>query len=350
MISGDNYGDRYTGAWRGIAQATAADPSGFGDQLNLGIMAAEHMVQGSAAYALPVGATGLNWSVSYTGLQYELGKDLASLDAEGRADNVATSLAYPILRSRKKSLWTGLGFEYIRLEDEAAGAATSERHLSVGNATLFGNFLDTFGGGGMINAGLTVYYGNLDLEDIAGAQARDDAGPGSAGSFFRATYSLARLQRLTRSISLFGAIRGQFAGGNLDSSQTFILGGPTGVRAYPVGEASGDEGHAVTFETRFDLPVAPAGNSVQLVGFIDTGWVRQHKDPWTASVTNATGRNDYWLSGGGLGVVIGKAGRYSIRAAYAHKIGDNPGRSTAGNDADNLDNDGRFWLQTVIWF
>jgi hemolysin activation/secretion protein len=350
LISGDNYGDRYTGIWRGTGQIAVNDPFGLGDQLSLFIIGAEHMYQGTATYFLPLGATGLTWSLSYTGLYYELGNDLASLNANGRADTFDTRLGYPILRSRNASLWAGLGFEYIMLSDETNDTTTSDRKLQVGNAGLSGHFFDSFGGGGLSSVNLALYSGDLDLSGLSAAETADAAGPRTAGNFIRAVYSLARLQRLTRRISLFGSVRGQIADKNLDSSQKIILGGPTGVRAYPVGEASGDEGHIMTFETRFDIPDTPSWAKVQLVGFIDTGYIKLHKDPWTASITNATNSNDYWLSGAGAGIVIGKAGLYSFRLSYAHKIGDNPGRSIAGNDADNHDDNGRFWLQAVVWF
>ncbi|MBU1054913.1 MAG: ShlB/FhaC/HecB family hemolysin secretion/activation protein [Proteobacteria bacterium] len=350
LISGDNYGDRYTGIWRGSGRIAVNDPFGLGDQLSLSVIGAEHMYQGTTAYFLPLGATGLTWSLSYTGLYYELGDDLASLNANGCADTFATRFGYPILRTRSASVWAGLGFEYILLSDETNGTTTSDRKLSVGNAGFSGSFFDSFGGGGLSSANLALYSGNLDLSDLATAEAADASGPRSAGNFVRVTYSLARLQRLTRQVSLFGSVRGQIADNNLNSSQKLILGGPTGVRAYPVGEASGDEGHIMTFETRFDIPDPPSWAKVQLVGFVDTGYIKLHKDPWAASITNATTSNDYWLSGAGAGIVISKAGLYSVQTSYAHKIGDNPGRSMTGNDADNHDDNGRFWVQAVVWF
>ena len=106
MISADNYGDRYTGAWRGTGRVTANGPLGVGDSLSLSVTGAEHTIQGSAVYALPLGGSGLTGSLAYSGLYYELGEDLASLEAEGRADTLAASLTYPLVRSRALSLWT----------------------------------------------------------------------------------------------------------------------------------------------------------------------------------------------------------------------------------------------------
>ena len=349
-VVGDNYGDRFTGTWRGTGMGSINDPFGLGDQLSLSLTGAENQFQGRASYVLPLGSNGLNWSLSYTGLSYKLGSDLQSLNYSGRADTFSTAISYPLLRSRKASIWTGLGFEYLLLTDEVFSQKIKDRKIPVGNASLSGTFYDTLGGGAMTSANIMLYGGNLDLSGVAAAQAQDDAGPRSAGSFFRGTYALARLQQVTQLLTAFVSARGQVAGGNLDSSQKFILGGPTGVRAYPVGEAAGDEGHAFTAEMRFDLPFMPPWAATQLVSFIDTGWVKLHQTDWQGAVTNATGRNDYWLSGGGVGLNIGKAGIYSIRASYAHTLDTNKGASVTGTNIDNLSDKERFWLQVLFWF
>jgi hemolysin activation/secretion protein len=348
-ISSDNFGDSYTGIWRGTGQLAINDPFGLGDQLSLSLTGAERQFQGRAACSLPLGASGLSWSLFYTGLYYELGGDLSNLNAKGRASTTGTGLTYPLMRSRAASILAGLGFEYQLLTDEANNSATKDRKIPVGSASLSGSFFDSFGGGGLTSANVSLYSGSLDLSGVAAADADDAAGPKTAGAFYRGTYILARLQRLTHSLSLFGSVRGQLAGGNLDSSQKFILGGPTGVRAYPTGEASGDEGHAFTVEPRYDLPFMPSWAATQLVGFIDTGWVKLHQTVWPGSITNISNRNDYWLSGGGAGLNIGKAGLYSIRFSYARTIDSNKGRSATNRDADNRSDNDRFWLQVVIW-
>ena len=349
-VSTDNQGDRYTGIWKSTGQIAVNDPFGLGDQLSLSFTGAENMLQGRAAYALPLGSTGLSWSLSYTGLYYELGGDLANLNSNGRADTLSTGLSYPLVRSRNASIWAGLTFEYLLMNDKANGATTRDRTIPVGNGSLTGSFLDGFGGGGMTNVNLTLYGGSLDLSGHSDSQAADDLGPKTSGGFFRATYSLGRLQRITDQLALSVSARGQFAGGNLDSSQKFILGGPTGVRAYPSGEASGDEGHAFTAELRLDLPFMPKWAETQVIGFMDSGWVKLHDTLWPGSISSASGKNDYWLSGGGAGLNIGKQGLYSIRASYARTIGINDGRSTTGKDSDNRSDKDRVWLQAMIWF
>jgi len=349
-LSGDNFGDRYTGAWRGTGRAALNDPFGLGDQLSVSLTGAEHLFQGNVAYALPLGATGVNWSVAYTALTYELGGDLANLKAKGNGQTISTGLTYPLLRTRNASLWSALGYEYLSLHDEAGGVTIRDRRLSVGNLNLSGSFFDGFGGGGLTGISLAGYYGNLHLSGAADIEGSDDATARSSGNFSKVNYSLGRLQRITRLLSVFGFARGQLSGNNLDSSQKIILGGPNGIRAYPVGEAAGDEGLMMTLEPRIDLPFSPSWAFIQLIGFVDAGYVTLHKNPWTGSVTNASDNNNYWLSGAGAGINVGKAGLYSIRASYARKINDNPGRNASGYDADNLNDYGRFWLQAAVWF
>jgi len=349
VLSADNYGDRFTGTWRGTGQVSANDPFGVGDQISIAGTFAAHLLQGRAAYTIPLGLSGLTAGASYTHMYYELGEELKELKAKGQADTIGMTLSYPLLRTRSTSIWAGLGGEYLFLIDEANSAKTRDRRIVVGNFNLTGSFYDGFGGGGLTNAAIVAYGGTADLSGLETNKVADAVGPKTDGGFSRATYSLARLQRITRQLSFFGSIRGQIASGNLDSSQKFILGGPGGIRAYPVGEAPGNEGHAGTFEARLDLPFMPAWATTQLVGFFDGGWVKLHRSPWTGAVTNATGRNDYTLAGAGVGFNIGKPGLYSLRTSYAHKVGVNDGRSATGMDADNRSDNHRFWLQLLIW-
>jgi len=349
VLTGDNHGDRYTGAWRGTAQAALNDPTGFGDQFSLAFTGAANLLQGRAAYAIPLGTSGLSGNLSYTHLAYKLGEEMSSLNAKGQANTFAAGISHPLLRTRRASVWLGLGGEYYILGDEANDAKTRDRKLSVGNLNLAGSFYDYFGGGGLTNANIIVYGGSVDLSGLESNKANDAAGPDTAGGFSRGTYSLGRLQRVSGWLALFGTVRGQVAAGNLDSSQKFILGGPGGIRAYPVGEAPGDEGHAGSVEVRLDLPFLPPWATAQLVGFFDAGWIELHKKLWSGAVTSASGRNDYVLAGGGGGLNIGKPGLYSLRASYAHKIGPNDGCSTTGMDSDNRNDNGRFWLQLLIW-
>lgn len=348
LVSVDNYSGRYTGTWRRIAQVALNDPFGQGDRVDIALINAEDLLyQGRIGYTASLASNGTVGNIAFSRLNYEIGDDLASLRSQGTAQTILGGVSHPLVRTRKASLWAGTGFEYFGLEDKSNDLVTSHRNLPVGNINFNGNFFDGFGKGGFTNIALFFYNGRVNMSN---GKSDDAAGPHNVGDFFRSTYSIARLQRVTKNVSFFGSARGQYSDSNLDSSQKFILGGPTGVRAYPVGEASGDQGHAITFETRLDIPHLSAWTRTQLVGFFDAGYIQLHKSTWANAVTNASGQNRYWLKGAGPGISVEKDETYSVRFSYAFKVGDNPGRNSTDNDADNHNDKGRFWLQTVIWF
>lgn len=348
-LSTDNFGNRYTGALRGSAGLTANDPLGIGDQLNLNAVVAEDLFQGQVAYNTLLHPNGLKGGLSYNGLAYRLGKELEELDSHGYANTLGTSLSYPLLRRRALSSWTSLAYEYRMLDDYSLDTLTRERDLHVATLDLSANSYDKFGGGGLTNLRLAFITGDLSLGVVTNAEA-DAATARTEGSYNKFTYSASRLQRLVDSFALFGSANGQVSGSNLDSSEKFILGGPFGIRSYPVGEAVGDSGHSFTGELRYDVPKRGDWGLLQLITFIDTGVITLHDSTWQNSVNTATGDNSYWLSGAGVGVNLSKAGTYALRLSWAHTLGDNPGRSVTGYDADNKKQDNRLWLRAMVWF
>lgn len=348
-VAVDNFGNRFTGALRGATQIAFNDALGLGDELRLGLTGAENFYSGAVGYTLPIGSSGLRARVGYSGLYYELGKEFSVLDADGRTDSLSLGMQYPFARTRAFSFWQGFTYVYRDLEDRIDKDVVRDHELHLATFEWLVSASDRFGGGGLTSARAGFTVGGLKL-GIAADAAADAAGPDSEGRFSKFTYSLSRLQRLTNRLTAFGALNGQFASQNLDSSEKFILGGPTAVRAYPVGEAAGDEGHSLTLELRYELPVTPRWTDIQLVTFFDAGNITLYADPWENAVISATGENDYWLYGGGCGVNLGKAGRYAMRTSFAHTFGNNPGRSIEGNNADGKDGDSRVWVQGVVWF
>ena len=151
--------------------------------------------------------------------------------------------------------------------------------------------------------------------------------------------SVARLQNIAGPLALYGAVRGQVAFDNLDSSEKMELGGAYGVRAYPEGEAYGDEGYLATVEARLTLP--PVATHVpgqfQLIGFVDAGEVRFAHDPWF------TGRNHARRSGYGAGVNWSGFDGWVAKATYARKLGSQDATSAP-------DKSGRFWFQLAKLF
>ena len=149
-------------------------------------------------------------------------------------------------------------------------------------------------------------------------------------------FSFARLQTIAGPLSLFASARGQIAFDNLDISEKMELGGAYAVRAYPEGEAYGDQGYVATAEARLALPQIVPG-ALQLFGFVDVGEVDFVKTPYFAGSNHAK-RSAY-------GAGLSWAGPYGIgaRATYARKLGNADATSAP-------DKSGRAWFQLTKTF
>jgi len=89
---------------------------------------------------------------------------------------------------------------------------------------------------------------------------------------------------------------------------------------------------------------------LQLKGFVDAGSIELHKDMLGNTNSTLTGENNYWIKGWGVGATLTEQNEYMLKAGWAKKIGDNPGRDTNGMDADGYNDASRIWAQFMIWF
>ena len=317
----DNHGNRYTGRHRSQAGLYANSPFMLGDQLNLtGIYSEEDMWSGSVGYNLPLGYSGLRGTLGYVHTYYELGEEFSSLDAYGTADVVTAGLSYPLIRSQTANLSLSANYQHKWLTDEQGAAGTVNRKSSNSIPVTLGfDRRDSFGGGGVTYGSLSWTHGILRLD--AGLQASDRTTAQSDGSFDKVNLDIVRLQSLpVDNMTLYARGSYQMAFDNLDSSEDFGLGGPEGVRAYPTGEAYGDEGAFAQIELRYALGWAAP------YMFYDYGYSRANHDPWTA------GDNRRALGGGGAGLRVSYEGWSANLAVAWRHIGGEP---TSDNQADD---------------
>ena len=290
----DNHGSYFTGEWRLSAGFELASPTGYGDLLGARFtkgMPGLDFVQ--VGYQLPLGRDGLRAALNYSGLSYELGKNFASLGAHGRAQSASGTLTYPWLRQRAVNVNLIGAYTRRELDDRIdATASVVERTTNVGALGLSGDWRDALGGGAVSVWSLLYSGGKLEI-DTPAALAADQATLRTEGAFQKLNWSFVRAQRMEDRWSVLLSFSGQYADKNLDSSEKFALGGPYGVRGFPLGEAAGDRGALASAELRFD--VTPA--VLQASAFVDAGQVRINNDPLPTS-----GENDRELWSAGLGL------------------------------------------------
>jgi hemolysin activation/secretion protein len=101
--------------------------------------------------------------------------------------------------------------------------------------------------GPAITFGSVVFtYGSLSLD--SSLRALDASSARTEGRFKKFNLDIVRQQQLPKEIIFSIRASGQYSSQGLDSSEDFILGGPSGIRAYPTGEAAGDRGWLTQLE------------------------------------------------------------------------------------------------------
>lgn len=351
-VSVDNYGNRSTGVTRANAQIHANDPLGIGDLLTLVINTSSGADLVGGDYSLPLTASGVRLHAGASALRYDVDQErFRELDLNGRASTFSVGMSYPFIRSRMQNLWLSVDYQRKDLQDRGLGRNLRDRQLDDLIIALNGNRFDGLAGGGVTEASLALTLGRLNLDGNAADAAVDRMGAKTSGQFTKANAQLSRLQSLGDGSpwALYAGLSAQWANRNLDSAESFLLGGPAGIRAYPVGEAAGDAGWLATLELRRMIELGVPGLKLQGLGFLDSGRIWLHEDPWADSISTISGRNSYTLHGIGLGSNLWFEG-WSLRTALARTLGDNPGRTPQDQDSDGRASDWRGWIQAGYAF
>jgi len=342
----DNFGSVSTGEHRLSANLNVSSPLGIGDQLNVRGLSSIDNNFGRLGYSLPLNYSGTRLGASFSYLHYELGGDLADLNARGNALTTGINLSQPLLRGRERNIGMSLGYDYRTYDNSAQGSETSNKTIHAGTVGINAGQFDGVWGGGYTGASLLLTAGNLDLSGNAQDLAADAVGRKADGGYYKVSYSLTRLHNLHGNRTmLWLSLNGQFAGSNLDSSEQMSLGGPDAVRALPPSEASGDQGLVLSTELRHNLTPA-----LQLFGFYDFGWIKQHATTWDGWNSPGNNPNEYDVSGAGLGISLSLPGQLSVKATVAERLTSNPGGNANGKDSDGTKREPRFWVQAGYHF
>lgn len=336
VISADNHGNRYTGRNRVRASVSADSPFMLGDQLSAtGLYTSEDMWFGVVDYSLPIGGSGLRAKAGASHVYYELGKQFKSLDAQGTADIIEAGLSYPIFRSQRANLNVSATYQQKWFTDEQKANNTKDRKSSdVLPISLSFDLRDGMAGGGVTYGSITWTHGDLDLGN--GTDKVNDAKSKTDGRFNKLNLDVARIQLLPNQFTAYARVSAQYANENLDSSEGFGLGGVNGVRAYPSGEAFGDEGALFQAEVRYAKALSN-GVSVNPYLFYDVGTIKVNQNNWTTDDNRRT------LSGAGLGV------RASYKGWNANTV--LAWRMTGGKpESDTKDHIPMFWMTAGYQF
>lgn len=340
-IGADNHGTRAAGTYRAFVTADLNNVSGRGDALQARAQVTDIKETRlfKLSYALTVGdASRLQLQASRS--EYGLGAQFAALQARGYANVWGASILTPLLRTRLRNHYASLAFERKTLGDETAIGAPSLRTVHTLRTGLLGNLALGTGGSSLLSFAGNVTWGHVRMDDAALAQDQGATGLMTAGRFWKLNVEAQHSAPLGERLSLQTAFQSQWASRNLTSSEKMSLGGPSSVRGYPAGEASGDSGAVLSTELRYQL--APslnvAGEPLQISGFYDIGTTRTNQRPLDASSNRVT------LDSAGLGLSAGRYGNFQVNAALAWRIGL---PLPASGESDRTP---RLWITSQKWF
>lgn len=350
-ISLDNYGSRYTGIYRVVTGVEINDLSGHGDQFDTEFTKA---INGqyqflTTGYSLPLGYSGFRAGIHGSRMLYAVGKEYASLGLKGTVSEWSVDGRYPVIRSLDTNLNLICSWTRLLLYNESLGVPTSQKALGFWNMGISANHVDRLGRGGFTGGSVNWTFGRLDLGGNLDNLLQDQGAGGAHtnGAFSKLNWNVSRIQRGMKRVTLIARFSGQVAMKNLDSAQKMQLGGPTGIRAYPPGEAAGDDGVRMTLEAHYLAMAATPLGDWNLVGFYDWGRIRQNHNATGMTLTTP---NAYALAGYGAGLTVGKPGKYSFRIGWATPVGANPGRNAStGVNADGLKAGARVWARLQMY-
>jgi hemolysin activation/secretion protein len=341
-INADSNGSRYTGIYNLGVTTTLHSPLHLGDEL---MVMAQHndTIENRTngwGYKVPVGSRGLVLALGGTNGHYRIGQEFAHIQANGEMNLRTIGGAYPLVRTAAVKLDTRFSLEHKTLRDRMeAFSIVSNTLVQSRKLGLSGQIAGTSGAFYTFNA--TYTSGDLDLQTADNRNA-DALSARTQGGFDKVNYSLSASLPLTNSWASYFELNGQVAGKNLNSAERFSLGGANGVRAYPVGEASGDEGYVAKAELRYALPLAlwlpEFPGQIRLASFVDHGAIKINHTPFSQV------ENTRSISALGVGVNWETPGNFLIQASVARRLGS--GTPTSDPQSGMV----RAWLQGVKYF
>lgn len=324
QLGGDNYGNEFTGQYRGRFDAAWKNAIGWGDELNLTWLQAtnpSNTTFGSIGYRVPLPPRGLGIFLGGQQNQFSVAGPLEILRLEGTIGIIEAGLDWRFLRYRFRNARAGLLFANKTSELTAVDGKLpiSDDDYNVVIAELGMDRVDTRFRG--------VDQGLFKIRQGLGGDLGTRSGLDTNFTIYELRYS--RLQSLGDTQTGIFRLRTQLTDKALSPLEQFALAGPDVVRAYPVGQSLRDTGTFASVEYRVQAPgfsrtAGPFGRAwgdlLQIGAFVEQS---QGEDVTAGSV-------DVTLSGYGGLIQFSVPGTFQLLLQGAKPITDVP--ATDGDD------------------
>ncbi len=333
-VSIDNHGSRTTGDLRVLAVGQSQNYFGMSELFQGIVLLSEGNEYGALNARMPVGSRGLTLGLGASVLEYDLIGDFEPLEANGEAFTMDLNARYPLIRSSERRVDVRARIGKRDYTNRQLGTVVSDKVINVLNLSASARLADAWFGGGQVYFSGDLVVGDLDLSGNPIYESLDALSSRTEGSYRKVDLNIGRIQRVSERSLLQLDVDAQWASKNLDSSESLVLGGPNGVRAYPVLEGSGDSGWIASLDYKYRIR-----DGVTVSGFYDHGKV-------TKKSTLQQSQRSYSLHGVGMSLNWKASRSIDLSAIIAHRFGDNPfSNRITGLDSDGSKHSWRFWIQ-----
>jgi hemolysin activation/secretion protein len=344
QFSIDNYGQASIGSERATGWLDFNSVFGFGEEFGaVGILTPE-LQFGRLSARLPLNDDGLTLGLNAAGLNYEVHAPAWTPSApRGSSDSFGPDIEYALVRTQNHNLSVGLTLVRKNFYNDNNAGRLSDYHVYDALLYADGNIYDQFGGGAVSTVQVSVGRGWVSMAGSPG-EADDRFGADTQGQFGMLRYRIDRTQKLWGSFSAYASFSGQLSYQNLDPSEQFYLGGPGGVRAYPVSSNGGSTGQVLTTELRWAILKSPRCNC-GLKLLYDIGHIRLNAND---GFPLAPEPNSYFLQGLGIGAYDTVPGKLTLSVTAVRKVGGDASGEIPDSGLTGASQDTRVWA-SLAW-
>lgn len=339
-----NYGSASTGYAQAVANINLNDLSGIGDSGSIDVLKSQGSIFAQARYFVPANSDGLRIGVGASTLNYDTLASFSEVLSNGRSSTVGLYSNYALERTPRSNKTVSFNMEHRAYINYTNDVEVSKHLINSATLGLQGN---QFVGDASLIWSLSAVYGNLMLNNNSQLEF-DKATVKTEGGFGKLSlYSVFMKPLPIKKTSLMLTMNGQLASKNLNSAEQLYLGGPNGVRAYPLSQGGGSQGVILSAEVNHVFE-----NNLEVGVFLDAGLIQQFKHTYQdwRGLTNAD--NTYALYASGFDAKYRYKKKAEISGAVAYKLGDNPLYTWTGEqlNVDKHERSVQFWLKGSFFF
>ena len=338
-----NYGSASTGAGQAVLSLGLNDLMGIGDAGMIDFIGSTGSVFAQARYYVPGNYDGLRVGIGGSTLSYNTLASFSTISSTGTANTGGFYANYALERTARSNKTINLSLENKSYFNYSNGLEYSNYTINSATLGVLGN---QFVGDASWIWSVNAIFGNLNINNTSQA-TNDQYGAATTGGYGKATIYSAFNQPLPfKKTNALLTINGQWANKNLSTAEQFYLGGPYGVRAYPVTQGGGAQGAIASAELNHTYD-----NDIKLGVFFDAGVIQQYKSTYQSwqGLTNAG--NCYPLYATGLNASYAYK-KTEVSGTVAYRVGNNPLYNQSGQqvNVNGYYQAVQFWVKGSLYF